>query len=735
MNTKIVKLDINRNLYDTLTAKQGDTQSRFLLFQLLDGAIPFSLENRSVKVFATKPDGKEVFNDLIINDRVKGYCTLELTNQMLAVPGLLKLELMVIEGDKKLTTNVFYMDVKKSINSENAIVSTNEFSALLNGLASLNEYDNYKNEIAAARDGEVNLLTKVKKIDEHLDTKVNQLDLEVERKRIDNFTSLTEGSTTGDAELIDGRISANGYIYPNIGSNVRDISRNMEYIEPINIFNKNSVVENKYIDINGEIKTPIDGGDWCISGLIQIKGGKDIYIKTRTNICFFNSKKEFISCIGTVGTTVNDGIILKETIPLNAVYIIFSIPQNITSSNLNIVSYDKKVDYSNYFEPYYNVVTSKKVNEEVGKALNKIVIKSSNIFNYRTCIENKFVDRNTGNLTDATQDGFYASDWIQVTPSESYFISHLRAYAFYDINKKYISGAGSVSSVTLNQTVIVPSDAKYFRITVHNDYFNKMFINEGDISQGYSPYETINNDLMDSYYNKDEINNIINNNSTGFENKIVNCLGDSITYGYNGAKDGDGVVGERVDKPYPTILSEILNCTVNNYGQNGSTIGGDGATTDEYGTLGYKPMNVRYSNMSNADYVVVFGGTNDCYASGRLPLGAKGDTTNLTFYGSLKILIEGLINKYPTSKICFITPLKRTTISPNSYGKTLIEYANAIIEVCEEYSIPYLDFHRKSGCYPLISAFKNANLPDGLHPNQSYYYIIANKIAEFIKTL
>lgn len=176
MNTKIVKLDINRNLYDTLTAKQGDTQSRFLLFQLLDGAIPFSLENRSVKVFATKPDGKEVFNDLIINDRVKGYCTLELTNQMLAVPGLLKLELMVIEGEKKLTTNVFYMDVKKSINSENAIVSTNEFSALLNGLASLNEYDNYKNEIAAARDGEVNLLTKVKKIDEqleHIETNLN----------------------------------------------------------------------------------------------------------------------------------------------------------------------------------------------------------------------------------------------------------------------------------------------------------------------------------------------------------------------------------------------------------------------------------------------------------------------------------------------------------------------------------------------------------------------------------
>ena len=37
-----------------------------------------------------------------------------------------------------------------------------------------------------------------------LDTKANQIDLEVERKRINTFTKLTEGSTTGDAELIDG---------------------------------------------------------------------------------------------------------------------------------------------------------------------------------------------------------------------------------------------------------------------------------------------------------------------------------------------------------------------------------------------------------------------------------------------------------------------------------------------------------------------------------------------------
>ena len=198
MNTKIIKLDLNRRLYDKIIAKQGDTKSRFLLFQLLDGSIAFNLTNRSVRAYMVKPDGKEIFNDLIINNSL-GYCTLELTNQVLAVPGTVKIELMVTEEDRKLTSSVFELEVIKSINSEKSIVSTNEFTALINGLSSLSEYDNYKNEIAAARDGEVNLLTKVKKIDEQLDTKANELS-----NRIDNIVAHA-GDGTKDTEIIDAR--------------------------------------------------------------------------------------------------------------------------------------------------------------------------------------------------------------------------------------------------------------------------------------------------------------------------------------------------------------------------------------------------------------------------------------------------------------------------------------------------------------------------------------------------
>ena len=43
----------------------------------------------------------------------------------------------------------------------------------------------------------------------------------VERARIDSFTTLVEGSTTGDAELIDARIGADGITYSNVGGSIR----------------------------------------------------------------------------------------------------------------------------------------------------------------------------------------------------------------------------------------------------------------------------------------------------------------------------------------------------------------------------------------------------------------------------------------------------------------------------------------------------------------------------------
>ena len=200
-----------------------------------------------------------------------------------------------------------------------------------------------------------------------------------------------------------------------------------------------------------------------------------------------------------------------------------------------------------------------------------------------------------------------------------------------------------------------------------------------------------------------------------WKGKVVNILGDSIT-------EGKGTTIKYADS-----LAASLGCTVRNYGISGSTISsGSGSNT------GSNPMDTRFADMDdNADGIIVFGGTND-FGWRHTPLGNINDNDKTTFYGSLKTLIEGLINKYPLVPIMFITPLHRADgdgdgeNTPNIHGKKLVDYVNAIKEVCELYSIKVCDLWSKSGIQPNLPIHKDlytsktTGYPegDGLHPNE-----------------
>ena len=175
MNTKIIKLDINKKLYETISAKQGDTESRFLLFHIFDSSLPFDLREKSVRVYGIKPDDTKVFNDLVINDAEKGYCTLELTNQILAIAGLVKLELVIYNGNKKLSSIPFVLNVISSLNSDDAVISTNEFTALMNGLAALSEYDIYKSNAKQVP----GIKEEVSNLSSQLDTNIRRIDNDI----------------------------------------------------------------------------------------------------------------------------------------------------------------------------------------------------------------------------------------------------------------------------------------------------------------------------------------------------------------------------------------------------------------------------------------------------------------------------------------------------------------------------------------------------------------------------
>ncbi|MDO4326829.1 MAG: SGNH/GDSL hydrolase family protein [bacterium] len=205
-----------------------------------------------------------------------------------------------------------------------------------------------------------------------------------------------------------------------------------------------------------------------------------------------------------------------------------------------------------------------------------------------------------------------------------------------------------------------------------------------------------------------------------FEGKIINCLGDSITQG----------VGND-NHSWVSMLEELLPVKkINNYGISGTTV----SLFPEKG----KEFVSRFRDMDkDADVIIVFGGINDFNHS--LPLGTMESEGEDSFYGAVKTIVRGLLEQYPLADIMFITPMKAFGFKDyphwntlNADGHRLVDYRNAILEVCNYYSIPVLDLFSQSNLTPDIPACKEKLLCDGLHPSRLGYERMTRKIYNFL---
>ena len=150
----------------------------------------------------------------------------------------------------------------------------------------------------------------------------------------------------------------------------------------------------------------------------------------------------------------------------------------------------------------------------------------------------------------------------------------------------------------------------------------------------------------------------------------------------------------------------------------------------------------------DSDILTILYGTNDY--SNNMPLGTiEDDSTNpTTFYGALKYVFEWVSTNLPK---CLVVPMTHTQrwastkdlefIANNGYGTggqpknnlgySLLDYANAIIDVAERYGYRVLDFNRWGQVNKNNEgAFYDA---DHLHPSATSYILMGTKIAKFIQ--
>ena len=207
-----INLDINKDLYNPIQVKQNDT-ARYLLFNLLDNGVPFSLENKTVRVYGLKPDGTKVFNNLTIINAARGLAELQLTTQMLVKPGCLKLELVIYEATDILSTTKFDIDIISCIRDDGAIESTNEFSALTVALAKADEYGE------ALKQGTENIeliyATELNGVKSQLEDIANKADYEIEdlKQKMKNYINTSNLNSYFGKQIVS---SSNSLAFPSI---------------------------------------------------------------------------------------------------------------------------------------------------------------------------------------------------------------------------------------------------------------------------------------------------------------------------------------------------------------------------------------------------------------------------------------------------------------------------------------------------------------------------------------
>ena len=145
------------------------------------------------------------------------------------------------------------------------------------------------------------------------------------------------------------------------------------------------------------------------------------------------------------------------------------------------------------------------------------------------------------------------------------------------------------------------------------------------------------------------------------------------------------------------------------------------------------------NSTDTADYIVLEGGTNDAggfQEFGEITTGYTAALNENTFCGAVESLIKNSLIKWHDKKICFILTTN-THRRPNQK-----HYFDTIKQICEKWSVPYLDLYTKGRLNTNIEIMKNSytsdwqGTPDGLHPNeQGYKLFYVDQITEFLKTI
>lgn len=334
---------------------------------------------------------------------------------------------------------------------------------------------------------------------------------------------------------------------------------------------------------------------------------------------------------------------------------------------------------------------------------------------YKTIGKNKFNEEtlSQGYLSNGSlvsNDNWKTTDFIDVSSFDSVVFSvknietgniynaSMFFFNTYDSNKTLIKSVNTQSAV-----YSVEVNVCYIRFAYEYKIYENPQLEEGSERTSYEPYGE-KYKLKDSHKNK------------WIDKKWV-AVGDSLT-----------AVNTRTTKHYYDYIEESTGIKVVNMGVSGTGY----ARGDSYNFYN------RIENVpTDADVVTIFGSGNDI-GSG-LPIGNPTDNGTDSLCGYINGTIDKLIAIMPTVNLGIVSPTPWVGYAPSISNNTMLLYSNALKEICEIRSIPFLDLYHCSNLRPWTEEGRNACYSkddgDGVHPDENGHKLIAPRFKAFLETL
>lgn len=373
------------------------------------------------------------------------------------------------------------------------------------------------------------------------------------------------------------------------------------------------------------------------------------------------------------------------------------------------------------------------------------------------CVTKEFIDR-TNDLLDAFNDAesigyeigtdiegtkytgkYIGTDYKIKSPSDTtfyvykYSVTKGNHYKLYGSGKTYngdlplaMFGAYDIDGMASSMGVsIIPGGStgaiRYYEVDYYAEHDGYVYI------AGYG---------TEANYGIVKFANTVDRVS-GMTNLKIQAFGDSITDNTWGSAKTSWA--QMIHNYLPTQITMV------NSGVAGSTIAHcystDGRYSEKTDGNGIVDLVTDGTLELNNDVIVIFGGTNDW--SGTTHLGEWTDENNNYTIPALKTILEHITTN-TKAKVLVCTPLPRYNAEDqqrhtNSRGvpwngddKTLRDYCDAIIEVCNFYHIPVLDLNYEIGW----NRYNLANFSaDKLHPTPQGSKIVSMMIAAKIKSM